>query len=53
MCAAMYVPFLLLLPPYWLGALNGEALTTAGHILMLPAMLAAMLRHRADYDHHH
>ena len=42
MCAAMYVPFLLLLPLHWAGALSGGALMAAGHVLMLPAMAAAM-----------
>jgi hypothetical protein len=49
MCAAMYVPFLVLLVPYGLGAITGEALMAGGHVLMLPAMALAMLRHRAEY----
>jgi glucose-6-phosphate-specific signal transduction histidine kinase len=51
MCAAMYVPFAALLLPYWLGAISGEALMMGGHVLMLPAMLAAMLWRRGDYYH--
>jgi flagellar biosynthetic protein FliP len=42
MSAAMYVPFALLLVPYWLGAVSGDLLMTAGHVLMLPAMALAM-----------
>ncbi|MFG3602481.1 hypothetical protein [Micromonospora chersina] len=53
MSAAMYLPFVVLLVPYWLDAISGEALMTGGHVLMLPAMLAAMLLRRADYYHHH
>jgi hypothetical protein len=49
MSAAMYLPFLVLLPFYWTGALSGMALMTAGHVLMVPAMLAAMLRRRHEY----
>ena len=52
MCAAMYVPFVALLIPYWLGAISGDLLMMAGHVLMIPAMLAAMVWRRADYYHH-
>ena len=51
MCAAMYVPFALLLAPYWLGLISGAVLMAAGHVLMFPAMLAAMLWRRGDYYH--
>jgi flagellar biosynthetic protein FliP len=53
MSAAMYLPFLVLLVPYWLGAISGGTLMLAGHILMLPSMLAAMLWRRGDYTGHH
>ncbi|MEV4165925.1 hypothetical protein [Nonomuraea dietziae] len=53
MGAAMFVPFLLLLPPHWLGALSGEVVMIAGHVLMLPAMLAAMLWRRDEYTRAH
>jgi len=53
MCAAMYVPFVALLIPYWLGAISGHVLMMAGHVLMFPAMLAAMLLRRGDYYHNH
>ncbi|MEU4745897.1 hypothetical protein AB0G02_36290 [Actinosynnema sp. NPDC023658] len=49
MSAAMYVPFAVLLPFYWAGALSGMALMTAGHVLMLPAMVFAMLRRGHEY----
>jgi flagellar biosynthetic protein FliP len=50
MSAAMYVPFLVLLPFYWTGVLPEMALMAAGHVLMLPAMLAAMLLRRHEYS---
>ncbi|GAB2960229.1 hypothetical protein [Saccharothrix stipae] len=49
MSAAMYVPFLVLLPLHWTGVLSAMALMTAGHVLMVPAMLGAMLRRRHEY----
>ncbi|WP_447007733.1 hypothetical protein ACRAKI_15230 [Saccharothrix isguenensis] len=49
MSAAMYVPFLVLLPFHWTGLLSEMALMTAGHVLMVPAMLVAMLRRRHEY----
>lgn len=49
MSAAMYVPFLVLLPFHWTGLLSGMALMTAGHVLMVPVMLVAMLRRRHEY----
>ncbi|UOX91329.1 hypothetical protein MUY14_12140 [Amycolatopsis sp. FBCC-B4732] len=51
MAAAMYLPFVALLVPYWLGALSGTALMVAGHVLMVPLMLAAMVWRRAEYWH--
>jgi putative intracellular protease/amidase len=55
MIAAMYVPFVVLLVPYWAGVISGSVLMTVGHLLMLPAMVAAMLRRRDEYTraHHH
>jgi hypothetical protein len=49
MSAAMYLPFLVLLPLHWTGVLPEMALMAAGHVLMLPAMLGAMLRRRHEY----
>jgi hypothetical protein len=53
MDAAMYLPFVVLLVPFWTGAISGTTLSVAGHLLMLPAMLAVMLRRRAEYSAHH
>lgn len=46
MVAAMYVPYLLLLPPWWAGLVGDHALMLGGHLLMLPAMVLVALRHR-------
>ena len=51
MSAAMYVPFAVLLVPYWLGAVSGGLLMTAGHVLMLPAMALAMWWRLDEYSH--
>ncbi|HYH32063.1 MAG TPA: hypothetical protein VD903_16950 [Pseudonocardia sp.] len=51
MCAVMYLPFVALLVPYWLGALSATALMIAGHVIMFPLMLAAMLWRRTEYWH--
>ena len=51
MAAAMYLPFLALLVPYWFGVISGGAVMTWGHILMLVAMLAVMLRRRGGHHH--
>lgn len=53
MAAAMYVPFLALIVPFWLGLLPGEHIAMGGHVLMLPAMAAAMLVHRDEYSGPH
>jgi hypothetical protein len=53
MSAAMYLPFLLLLVPYWLGAVSGGVLMMGGHTLMGPFMLAAMLLRRREYSGGH
>lgn len=53
MAAAMYLPFVVLLGPLWLGAISEDTLFLAGHVLMLPAMAAAMLRRRDEYTHAH
>ncbi len=53
MAAAMYLPFVILLGPLWLGAISEDTLFLAGHVLMLPAMAAAMLRRRDEYTHAH
>ena len=45
----MYAPFIILFIPYWAGLITAGGLFTLGHLLMLPAMLLAMLRRRAEY----
>ncbi|GAA4896662.1 hypothetical protein [Actinomycetospora straminea] len=49
MAAVMSLPFVALLVPYGLGVLSGSALMLAGHVVMLPLMLAAMLWRRHEY----
>jgi hypothetical protein len=51
MSASMYAPFLVLLVPFWAGAIGEHVLMTWGHLLMLPAMAAAMLLRPAEYAH--
>jgi hypothetical protein len=52
MGAAMYVPILALLVPFWTGAVSGELLMLGGHVLMLPAMVVAMAVRRDEYTRH-
>lgn len=49
MAVAMYLPFVVLLIPLWLGAIGATFLMVAGHVLMLGTMLAAMLLRRGEY----
>lgn len=49
MTAAMYLSFLVLLPLHWAGWISAMTVMTAGHVLMVPAMLVAMLRRRREY----
>jgi hypothetical protein len=51
MSAVMYLPFILFLPAVWGGAMSGAAMLSAGHLLMLPMMLALMLWRRDEYGH--
>jgi hypothetical protein len=51
MSAAMYVPFAVLLVPFWAGAIGEHALMTWGHVLMLPAMALVMLLRPHEYTH--
>jgi hypothetical protein len=53
MALAMYLPFVLLFPAYWAGWLSAAAVFVAGHVLMLPAMVLAMLRRPGEYTEHH
>ncbi len=52
MALAMYLPFVVLFPPYWAGGLPAEAVLLVGHLLMLPAMVAAMLWRPEEYTAH-
>lgn len=49
MSSTMYLAFLVTLVPFWLGLIDGSTALTAGHVLMLPLMLAAMLWRRGDH----
>ena len=49
----MYLPFVVLFPPLWLGFISPATMLTGGHLLMLPAMAAAMLLRRTEYTGHH
>ena len=49
MAVAMYAPFMVLFPPLWLGVLSASGLIVGGHVLMLLAMAAVMVRRRDQY----
>jgi len=51
MSLAMYVAYVGPLAAYWAGAMSGDAALGAGHLLMVPAMVAAMLWRREEYTH--
>jgi hypothetical protein len=51
MGAAMYLPFLVLFVPLALDYIDEGALMLWGHVLMLPAMAAAMLLRPHEYAH--
>jgi hypothetical protein len=51
MSASMYLPFAVLLVPFWAGAVDGHAVMTWGHVLMFPAMALAMLLRPGEYAH--
>jgi flagellar biosynthetic protein FliP len=53
MSAAMYVPFAIMIVPFWLDWVSDHAVMMAGHILMVPLMLVVMLWRRAEYSHLH
>jgi flagellar biosynthetic protein FliP len=53
MCAAMVVPFVVLLVPFWLGGIGRDALMTAAHSAMFVTMLLAMLWRRDEYTASH
>ena len=51
MSAAMYLPFVIFFPATLAGAVTSGTMMAAGHVLMLLAMLAVMLRRRDHYGH--
>lgn len=53
MGAAMYLPFAVFFVPFWVGAISGDVVMMAGHILMLPAMVLVMIRRRDEYSTDH
>jgi hypothetical protein len=53
MSVAMYLPFLVLFPPMWLGLLGPHTMMDLGHLLMLPAMVGAMFLRPHEYTGHH
>jgi hypothetical protein len=55
MGAAMFVPLLVLLGPFWAEVVSAGLLLGGMHGLMLPAMWIAMLHRRDEYaqDHRH
>ncbi len=53
MSGAMMLPFVVLLFPYWAGAVSGETLMVGGHTLMFVTMLLAMLWRRSEYTGDH
>lgn len=53
MTAAMYLPFVVLLAPYWAGMLSAAGLMILGHVLMLIAMAVVVYRHRLHHTGRH
>ena len=53
MDAAMILPFVLLIGPYWAGMLSGGALLGVEHLLMLPFMFIIMLGRYDEYAQVH
>ena len=51
MSAVMYLPFVILFPVTLAGAMTSGTMMVAGHVLMLAAMLAVMLRRREHYGY--
>ncbi len=50
---AMIVPFVVLLVPYWFGAVSQMLVMSLGHTLMFVAMAGVMLWRHEEYTHHH
>ena len=53
MAVGMYLPFVVLFVPLWLGLLSPTGLMVLGHALMLFAMAAVMWRRRDAYASYH
>jgi hypothetical protein len=53
MATAMYLSFVVLFPLLWLGVVSPSGVLVGGHLLMLPAMAAAMLLRRDRYTGRH
>jgi flagellar biosynthetic protein FliP len=51
MSASMYLPFVVLLVPFWAGTIGEGALMMWGHLLMLPAMALVMVLRPGEYAH--
>jgi flagellar biosynthetic protein FliP len=51
MDGAMFAPFVALFPLLWVDAISEDGMYGLGHVLMLPAMLAVMLRRRPEHTH--
>src|SRR5688572_6101573 len=49
MSAAMYLPFAVLLVPYWTGVVSADTVIAWGHLLMLPAMALVMVLRPHEY----
>jgi flagellar biosynthetic protein FliP len=53
MCLAMFVPFVVMYPFYFLGLVNTTAVMVVGHVFMVPAMVVAMLLRKEEYTGGH
>jgi hypothetical protein len=53
MSAVMFAPAVPLLPLYWTGVISADSMSALIHMLMLPLMLAVMLRRRSEYAGSH
>jgi hypothetical protein len=53
MDAAMVLPFLLLIGPYWAGLLSAQAFLGVMHLLMFPFMFLVMLHRYEEYARVH
>lgn len=53
MAAVMYLSFVAFFPLAWTGMISGADMMTAGHVVMLPAMVILMLWRRQEYGVDH